>query len=260
MKDNSVLLSHIFDLKEKAASQSIVVNTNFLSVDEISELIKNNRTDCEYTDTFFFGGYPEAERKVAVFIPRFYGVTADELGTFLNENDLNPVSILRITKDKFSLLSHRDYLGAVMGLGIKREMIGDITVNTDGCIMLCLKSISKYILENLKQAGRGQLTVEECTYENISFSEDNTETVFLSVASLRLDCVIAATFRLSRSAAVQAINQGLVYINSEQTFKIDRTVDIGDKVVLRGKGKAVLEEVTGTSKKGRIHINVKRYL
>lgn len=258
--DNSVLLSHIADLKDKSATESVVVSTNFLSVDEISLLIKNNRANREYTDTFLFGGYPEAERRVALFVPRFYGIGEDELVRFLGENELNPISVLEITKDKFSKLTHRDYLGAVMGLGIKREMIGDIIVTADGCTMFCLKSISAYIAENLKQAGRGQLTVKECDSSKISFGEDNTEVVFLSVASLRLDCVVAAAFRLSRNDAAQAINQGLVYLNSEQSLKIDRTVDVHDKLVLRGKGKAVIEEITGTSKKGRIHINVKRYL
>lgn len=260
MKENDILLSHIHDLKDKSATESIVVCTNFLSVDEISLLLKNNRSNSEYTDTFFFGGYSDAERKLAVFIPKFYEINEDDIKNFLDENTLNPVCALKITKDRFSSLSHRDYLGAIMGLGIKRDTIGDILINDDGCILFCLKSISGYLIENLKQAGRGQLSVTEYIKTDIDLFESNTDIIFLSVASLRLDCVVAAAFKLSRTVAVEMIKQGVVYVNSLQILKTDYSLNPGDKLVLRGKGKIIIEEITGKSKKGRIHINIKRYL
>ena len=260
MTDKEKLISHILDLKEKAATESLVTSSNFLSVDELSEVIKTERVNNQYVDTFYYGGYDEAERRAAIFVPRFYGASEYGLEKFLLENECNPISLLTVKKDKFSALTHRDYLGALMGLGLKREVIGDIIVNDDGCSIFCLKAISAFIAENLKQAGRGQLTACVGDIDSLNTTESKTETVFASVASMRLDCLVAATFRLSRPCAAEAIKQGLVYVNSAQTFKSDFSLKEGDKLVLRGKGKAVIGELTGHSKKGRIHLNIKRYL
>ena len=90
--------------------------------------------------------------------------------------------------------------------------------------------------------------------------ESKTEISFVSVASLRLDCVVAAAFKLSRNNAVNIINQGLIYVNSEQILKCDYLLKRDDKLVLRGKGKTVIDEIIGESKKGRIHINIKKYI
>lgn len=260
MSDREILIAHLLDVKEKAADESRIASTNFLSADELSDVIKTERINNEFVDTFYYGGYSEAERKIAVFIPKFYNVSEDELYDFLKENSENPLSALKITKDKFATVSHRDYLGAIMGLGIKREMLGDIVVSDEGCTLFCLNSISDYICSNLKQAGRGQLTVTHCDIDELILNEIKTETVFVSVASMRLDCLVAACFRLSRNSAVSFITQGLVYVNSEQILKTDYTLKQGDKLVLRGKGKTVIEEIIGESKKGRLHINIKRYI
>lgn len=260
MNEKEVMISHALDLKERSASQSIVTSTNFLSVEELSDIIKTERINNEFVDTFYYGGHLEAERKVAVFVPSFYSVTEDELEVFLNNNSFNPLSVLEITKDRFAVLSHRDYLGALMGLGIKREMIGDILVNSEGCTLFCLKSIEDYICANLSKAGRGQLCVKKADVSKLVLNESKTEISFISVASLRLDCLVAAAFRLSRTGAVNFITQGTVYVNGEQITKTDYILKENDKLVLRGKGKTVIEKVIGESKKGRMHINLKRYI
>lgn len=257
-KENNI--AHILDLKEKCAADSVIVSSNFLSVDEISTVIKTERINNKYVDTFYYGGYTDADRKVIVFVPKFYDVDENSLIEFLNVNDYNPLQLINVKKDRFSVLSHRDYLGALMGLGLKREVIGDIVLNDSGCAIFCLKSIAPFIVENLKQAGRGQLEVSLGDVNNLSISESKTESVFISVASLRLDCLVAAVFKLSRNNAVEAIAQGLIYINGEQTSKNDCNLKQGDKLVFRGKGKVVIDEITGMSKKGRIHLNIKRYL
>ena len=77
---------------------------------------------------------------------------------------------------------------------------------------------------------------------------------------MRLDCLVAAVFKLSRPSAAEAIKQGLVYVNSSQLLKSDYNLKEGDKLVLRGRGKAVIGELAGHSKKGRLHLNIKKYL
>ena len=260
MTEKEQLISHILDLKEKSASESIITSSAFLSVDELSDVVKTQNINNKYVDVFYYGGYDEAERKIAVFVPKFYEADENNLVQFFAESDYSPVDLLIVKKDKFTSLSHRDYLGAIMGLGLKREVVGDIIVNDDGCSIFCLKSVSSYISENLKQAGRGSLSVRIADKNEFRIKDAEIHEIFVSVASMRLDCLVAACFKLSRPAASETIKQGSVYVNSAQMLKSDCLLKSGDKLVLRGKGKVVIGEMTGYSKKGRIHLNIKRYI
>lgn len=260
MTEKETLFSRALDKKKNADDNSMITNTNFLSMEERSWLAPLERQMSSNIRTYYYGGYDGAERTVALFIPSFYDIETDVFA-FVEENEEdNPITVIKLTKDRFSSLSHRDYLGSLMGLGIKREMLGDIITNDEGCYIFCLKSIAKYICENLVKSGGGTVSCEICGVNSFPAVKDNGEIVFLSVASLRLDNVVAAAFNLSRALAVEAINKGIVYVNSLQIQKIDTLLKAGDKVVLRGRGKIIIQEQTGQSKKGRLHINIKRYI
>lgn len=259
MNEKDILISHTLDMKEKCADNSVTTHTNFMSLEELSAVKTAEKRLSEYVSTFYYGGYDDAERRIALFVPKFYSVT--DAQDYLKDNeDENPVCVLRLKKDKFSTLSHRDYLGAIMGLGIKREMTGDIKVSDEGADVFCLKSIAPFICENLKKSGRGSVEGEILSVQQYNRGSEKTEIKFYSVASLRLDNIVSAVFNLSRSTAAEAISKGIVYVNSSQCLKNDLTLKQGDKIVLRGKGKAVLYEIIGENKKGRVHINIKRYL
>lgn len=259
MNEKDILISHALDMKEKCADNSVITSTNFMSLDEISTVKTVGRELSQYVDTFYYGGYDDAERCISIFVPKFMDIT--DIEEYLRENeDENPMCILRLKKDKFTLLSHRDYLGAIMGLGIKREMTGDIKVSDEGAEVFCLKSIAAFLSENLKKTGRGSVEGEIVSVGEMKQGTEKTEIRFYSVASLRLDTVVSAVFNLSRGTAAEAVSKGVVYVNSSQCLKNDFMLKQGDKIVLRGKGKAVLDEIIGENKKGRIHINIKRYI
>lgn len=258
MNEKEVLISRLRELKERSADSSMITCSNFLSVDERSDVSVIERENNKYVDTFFYGGFSDSERTVAVFAPQFYEIT--DISAFFKENeDENPLALIEVKKDRFTDMGHRDYLGSLMALGIKREMIGDISVNDEGCHFFCVKSIASYICENLKRTGRGSVQCRVIDEKDLPLQEDTGKLVFCSVASLRLDCVVSAAFSLSRSSAVEAINKGLVYVNSVQCFKTDYVLSEGAKIVLRGKGKAVINEMVGHSKKGRLHLEIKKY-
>ncbi len=259
MTEKEILISYALDKKQSAYDNSMITNTRFLSMDERTEIVHLEKELASSVRTFYFGGYENAERTAAVFIPSFYE-TGVGLSEFFNTyKDDNPVALLRLKKDRFSSLSHRDYLGSLMGLGIKRDVLGDILPLEDGCYIFCLKSIAEYICKNLTKVGRG--AVECYISEDFDLSEykDNFDEIFLSIASLRLDNIVSGAFNLSRSDAFEAINKGIVYVNSVKVYKPDLQVSEKDKVVLRGKGKVVLDKIAGLSKKGRTHIIIKRY-
>ncbi len=258
MDEKEVLISRSLDNKKRAADNFMITNTSFLSVDERNVLVKTHKEYSIDVDTFYFGGYEDAERTVAVYVPKLFCIK--DIVSYFDENpDDCPIAMIKITKDKFSVLSHRDYLGSLMGLGIKRETIGDIVVGEESCFVFTLKSMSSYICENLSKAGRGTVNCETVALSEFSEGQDNSQTVFSSVSSLRLDSVLSSGFNLSRSTSSEAIKNGLVFVNSVQVFKGDSSVREKDKIVLRGKGKVILEEIIGESKKGRIHINLKKF-
>lgn len=259
MNEKEILISKALDKKRQSADNSMITHTNFLSLDEISTVKTIDREYNEYTDVFYYGGYADSERQLALFVPKFYGI--DNVNDFLRHNEEdNPICLVRLKKDKFTNLSHRDYLGAIMGLGLKREMVGDIKVTNEGADVFCLKSASEFICDNLKKSGRGSVTGEILSVSDFNCSDDKFELCFTTVASLRLDGVISAFFNLSRSAAAETVNKGLVYVNSSQCLKCDYAIKEGDKIVLRGKGKTVLTEIKGTSKKGKLKIEYKKYI
>ena len=258
MEERELLISRCLDVKKRALDSFMITSTHFLSVDERSEASCIEREFNADIRTCYYGGYDDAERTVAVFVPSVFGV--DNIGEYFSENpDECPLCLIRVTKDRFSSLTHRDYLGSLMGLGIKRETVGDIIISEDCTFIFALKSIGIFICDNLTKVGRGTVDCEICSLTEFVYDEGDTERVFSSVASLRLDSVVSSAFNLSRTNSSQAIKSGLVYINSRQILKNDYVIKEKDKIVLRGKGKVVLDEIIGESKKGRIHINIKRF-
>ena len=259
MTDDELLLAHARDLKQRAADRGMLTHTAFLDLNQRTVLSRIERELNADVATFYCGGYPDAERTVAAFVPRFYGI--EDIGAYFMENPVdNPLCLLRLEKDAFSALSHRDYLGALMGLSVKREMLGDILLDETGAFLVCLQSIRQYLLDNLFSAGRATLTVQDASFDALGERQQNVKDFFVSVPSMRLDCVAAAAFRLSRTKAEQAIKSGLVFVNAVQTDKTDKKLDVGDVLVLRGKGKCKLLEQTGESKKGRLHLTVRQFL
>lgn len=259
MTDDELLLAHARDLKTESEDNSMITATAFLDERQRSLIHVLEKEENKYTDTFYFGGYREAGRTAAVFVPKFFAVT--DIDSFFLENpDECPFCLIRIDKDRFTALSHRDYLGALMALGIKREMLGDLLVDDDGCFVPCVKSVKRFITEQLDSVGRASVKAKEASFSEIAKTEAKSEEFISFVSSLRLDNAVSAAFSVSRTKASEAIDKGLVFVNSVQTFKPDFRLSENCTLVLRGKGKAVIEEVLGESKKGRLRIKIKKYI
>lgn len=259
MTEDQFLFSHAQDLKIQCADNSMITNTLFLDMRQRTLLKPLEKEQNTYVNTFYYGGYSDAERVCAVFVPEFFE-TEDIFNFFAENNEENPLSLIRIDKDRFSALSHRDYLGSLMGLGIKREMLGDILVDENGCYIPCVKSIAKFISENLISVGRGTVTVSLKSFDEIGNRKENFKEISAFVASPRLDSVVSSAFSLSRTKSAEFIEKGAVFLNGIECLKPDTKLNEGDKIVLRGKGKAILASFDGESKKGRLHITIRRYI
>lgn len=210
-----------------------------------------------------YGGRPDFERAILLFFPSYLADinTPEEAQEYFQINPQeNPICLLRVHLSGKQILSHRDYLGSLMGLGIKREMIGDILPFENGCDIFILREMETFLSSHYDQAGRISFITEILdtseAREPLIQRKEKRDTV----ASLRLDNIVSAAFSISRIKAVQAITENVVFVNGLLVEKPDKLLKPGDKIVLRGKGKVVLKELGGSTRKGRIPIILEQFI
>ena len=235
----------VIALSEKYAS---VRTTMFLDPKEQSVLCAELSGRGLADDSSFFGGYPQAERRVFAAYP--------EWGS---ESDV-PIALLKITGKYQGELSHRDYLGAVLGLGLRRETIGDILVGEDVAYMFVISEIADYVTENLKKIGSSGVLVEHCDRDNVVLPEPKYKEIVGSVASLRLDAVLALCLHQSRSAVQKLIEGERVTLNYQIADSVSCAIKENDRISVRGFGKMKVDKIGGQSKKGRQFITIKKYV
>ena len=254
MTENERLLSLVRDKIRQAEYTYTLTNTNFLSLAEGSAA----RALCKESGAkfHFYGGFAEAERKLLFILPDYMEADAD----FPSEED-DPLCLLSCrTSAGAKALTHRDYLGSLLSLGIEREVVGDILVRENGADIIILKSIADYLLVNYTKAGHIPLKCELLPIGALVPPTQKTVTLRESVASLRLDNLICAAFNLSRAEAAEQIARGMVFVNDAEAAKPDARLNPGDKLVVRGYGKAYFKEIGGTTRKGRISVLFEKYV
>ncbi|KUO75674.1 MAG: hypothetical protein APF77_14230 [Clostridia bacterium BRH_c25] len=260
MKDNRLILDRYKDYEDrvlvnelleyvKACSSGYALrHTDFLDPrqQKIAEDILGMHKSIYYA---FFGGITDSERAVCVICDENYKLTEEDI----------PITILSITWNKSSRkLSHRDFLGSILGCGIKREKVGDIIFDECRAYIACMSDISKYLLYNLSKVGSVAVSVSET--ETAQKTEEKVKIITSTVASLRLDSLIATGYGVSRAKAAETVKSGKVKVNWEDTSGSSKEMKQGDVISIRGRGRVVLEEVSGTTKKDRIKIMIKKYL
>jgi RNA-binding protein YlmH len=247
--EERILLTRILEKAETCREKCYVTSTRFLDLREASlaEQILHQSGEHHWK---FLGGYADAERRVIVFLPDYL----EEL----DEEDC-PITAIRCTKNKADVLTHRDYLGSLMGLQIKRDCIGDILLSDHGADIVVLKEIAPFLLMNYGKAGRKHLSTAEISLSQLILPVPKVTQIRDTVASLRLDAVCASLFRIPRTRAVEAIKSGRVFLNQRSCLQPDREIREGDKITLRGMGRGEVEEVLGESRKKRIVISLKKF-
>ena len=200
----------------------------------------------------FWGGYDGAERTVLAFLP-------DWMEEIPQEGPDCPLAAIRCLRHKSDELTHRDYLGSLMGLGLRRDGIGDILVGDHGADILVMRELAPYLQMNYGRAGRKRLDVTEIPLAALMIPEQTVNYIRDTVASMRLDAVTAAMFRLPRAKAADAVRAGKVFLNQMECLRPDREVLVHDRITLRGMGRGEIDGILGESKKGRIMVSIKRF-
>ena len=253
MDQDERLKRHLLDLADQADRQYRLTSSAFLSLAE-QEIFQKARGEFPDVSTLLYGGYENAERAAALFFPRglFEGLPEEE----------NPLSVLLIEplNPRFTeALTHRDYLGAILNLGIERDLTGDILVKGEKAYLFCLKTIAPYLKENLIRVRNTSVKVQEAAFSIPELAPEFQE-LRVNVASERFDAVIAAMTGLSRGKAQELFPRQRVQVNGKVTENPDLRLKEGDVISVRGFGKAIYDGVSGESRKGRLYVSLRKYV
>ena len=248
--EDRMLLAKLWDKINAGMRKNIPANTCFLSPREL-EMAKY--LFGEPDGLYAFGGYGDAERKMLVYLPEYL-----EEDSLYGED--SPCVCLRASFYQGDSLSHRDFLGALMGAGIGRETVGDICVGKSSCDFFVTSEIAPYILQNFLSAGRTKLSLQQIPLAEADIPEPEVKEIRDTLASLRLDSVISSGFRIGRSLAAQYVSAGKAAIDGLPCEKPDKAVAEGMKISVRGLGKIKLFAVNGRTKKDRISVVIHRYV
>lgn len=248
--EDRVLLAKLWDKIQSGIRRDIPANTCFLSPRE-REMARFLFGDAPGLNDF--GGYGGAERRMLCYLPEY--LEAESL-----YDDDAPLWCLRASFFAGDTLTHRDFLGALMGAGIARETVGDICVEPGGCLFFVTAEVGPYLLDSFCSAGRTKVSVSRVPLGDVQVGIPEVKEIRDTLASLRLDSVISSGFRIGRSAAAQYVGAGKAAIDGLPCEKPDKIVPEGAKISVRGLGKLRLEHVNGQTKKGRISVVIHRYV
>lgn len=240
------ILSRLADLESRCGRQQRPCYLGFL--DDFQQKVCQNALRRSPLSARFFGGYEGAERVFLGLSPR------EEEG--LSDRDF-PIRCVKAVFRRQDKPGHRDFLGAVLGLGLQREAVGDILLD-EGCARIFLTGpAAELVLADLTQVGRVGVVCEE----PLSWGGGTQRFTELegSISSLRLDCVVAFLGNCSRSDAVALVAGGSVAIDGQTVQAPARVVEVREKISIRGTGKFIYDRQLGVSKKGKLRVQFRKY-
>lgn len=242
--ESKLIISKADDMVNAVMRGRTMSFSSFLTLDEqklVLDHINRNGLNCSV-----FGGYEDFERGIICVYDEY-------------EPDLTdyPISVLCFELSDWHKIGHRDVLGALMSLGIKRELIGDIVLDSERCFIFVERKICQYLLQNLFSVGNQNVDLFEY-FDKVNCKREYEE-IQVIVSSSRLDCFVSDLCSVSRTKASDFIAGGQVYLNGRQELKKDKNVLEGDIITVRRYGKFRVMDDLGLTKKGRIKIKLLKY-
>ena len=255
-QEDKMCLSQILDKIEFSKMRGKIEYTDFLDMYQIS-LVENFLRKIKFENYQLYGGYEEAERKIFIVFPDKYDKK------MLEKNYHKMVKIVRIElpEEEQGKCSHRNYLGGIVKLGLKREKVGDIIVSQQGADIITVEDFADILKQQLPSLTRFEnscVTIEEIS--QLRQREIKVEQVKIIVPSLRLDNFVSDLAKTSRSKACQIIDQERVFINGQNETKASKLLKLKDVITIRGKGRFVIQEFAGTTRSGRTVVIVEKYV
>jgi len=255
-QEDKLCLSQVLDKIEFCESREKLEYTDFLDMYQVA-LVENFLRRINFKNYQFFGGYEDSERKILIVYPDKYN------DSMIEKNYSKMLKILRIElpEEEFGKYSHRNYLGGIVKLGLKREKVGDILVSNQGADIVVVSDFAEVLKKELPSLTRFENSkIEIKEISDIIKKEVKIEEVSIIVPSLRLDNIVSDLVKTSRSKAKQIIEQERVFVNGQNETKMAKQVKIGNIITIRGKGRFIVKEQTGTTRSGRAVLKIEKYV
>ncbi len=248
-----ILVAKVIDKYLYCKKTNRIVYTDFLNATEhvvIEKILKEEHIK-EYV---FYGVREDADRSILIFYPEKFS------REMVEKNYSNIFEIIRIELPQQLNYEHREYLSGIMKLGVRREKFGDIIVTDTGADIVCLKEISNFLVNGLRELTRFKKAnvfienIQNIHKKDLSFIEFT-----IIVSSIRLDNFVSELAKCSRTRAKELIEQGNVLVNYMTEMKESRKINLGDILTIRGKGKFIFDGIDGDTRSGRKILNMKKY-
>lgn len=238
-------IKKVEDLYKRSRNKNIVTYTGFLTPTEKQFIVKNFGKE----KIVFGGGVEEAERVRAFFLPEY-----------IDKIKVEEYIVAFKSSFSFKELTHRDFLGTLLSLGIERRCIGDIYVFEKEAYFFVTSDIAKFIKANLDKVGNIGVKIKEVDFYEVRVVEPTFKEINFTVSSLRLDSIVAGAIKESREKANGFIRSGVVLLNYLVCENPSKEINEGDVFSVKGYGKFRLSEIGGRSKKDKIFIKVNKFI
>lgn len=254
-QEDKILLAQILDKIEFSMQREKIEYTDFLDMYQIA-LVKSFIKKIGFENYVLFGGFENAERKVLIIYPEKYNINMVEK----NYSKILKVIRINLGEEEKGKYSHRNYLGGIVKLGMKREKVGDILVCDEGADIIVKSETAETLKQELGTLTRfSNSKIEIIELENLREQEIKFEEISIIVPSLRLDNFVSDLAKTSRSKAVQIIDSERVFVNGQNETKSSKQIKLGDIITIRGKGRFVVKEFSGTTRSGRTVVKIEKY-
>ena len=260
-KDLTILFARLDDLY-RSAERGLLVSTSFLSPRDLHFALDYLKRTGRTARSVAYGGYADAERRRIYLLPDFMeGVT--EVGEFAAYGFESDISAVEVVGSGYRKLSHRDFLGSVLGLGLERDVVGDILVSegeVPSAVIICDAEVSPFICENTVKVGSDKVKARVICTEDIVPPEKRFLHVSDTVASARLDGVVSSLASLSRDRAKEIVLDGAVEVDYEVCMRPDKALVAPCTLTVRGVGKFRINSLADKTKKGRVRLDADKYV
>lgn len=239
-KDKLIDMRRIIDKIEMVMNNHVQESTDFLDPYErlLAKSILNRFMEVNYIE---YGGIDNAERKTITIFPHYLDNSTIE----------EEITVLRVTGD-LEELSHKDYLGGMLGLGINRNKIGDILLHGEYVDFIVKNELSNFIVLNLEKIGNKKVTIEEKSLNELTTVEVQYKEINRVLSSYRIDSYISTCYNISRKESGNIIKSGGVKVNWENIEKLSKELEVGDMISVKGYGRSVFHSVEGLTKKDNL--------
>ncbi len=248
--DEKILIKHLKDLSQRSYSRNIYTYSRFLSMTEIDAVIRNSKEFLPLKPAFF-GGSEAAERQIAVF-------GSEESMGYPPEYPVSVIKIVPLSEKYAENLEHRDYLGALMNLGIERELLGDIIIKGKAAWLYSIESITDFIIENLTKVRHTEVRCEQALGDIPELKQELNE-MTVNVSSERIDSIVSSFTGISRGHIDELFRSGKVFVNGREVSSVSAKLKEGDVLTVRGYGRAIYDGISHETKKGRLCVSLRKY-